>query len=370
MIESAPIYKMDHNKRIRVWSYQIEDNRWRVCSGLIDGKITQTGWKVVNKAASQPDILQQTKFDAEAARRKRLEQDYYDDLAKAQSGVPAMFECMLAQDYKKHADKIFLKHNVVWVQPKLDGIRCLFTASGPITRGNKPITSVPHIESALASFFEENPDVILDGELYNHDFREDFQTLGGLIRREAGESLSPEQQGLIEYHVYDAFTEGVNSIARTACLVDWWLKTQYKGVRFVPSVAAYEIGDIDVNHAEFISAGYEGSIIRIPGPYEQKRSKLLLKRKDFDSTEFVIKRVIEGVGNWSGCAKAFELYDPEHDVTFNSGIRGSKAYLADVLREAAKYEDGDATCRFFGRSNDKIPRFPVITDLHPGGRKD
>ena len=53
----------------------------------------------------------------------------------------------------------------VYIQPKLDGVRCLFTKDGAFSRTGKKFMNVRHIEMALKSFFEQKPDVPLDGEL-------------------------------------------------------------------------------------------------------------------------------------------------------------------------------------------------------------
>ena len=46
---------------------------------------------------------------------------------------------------------------------------------------------------------------------------------------------------------------------------------------------------IDKYHDAFLADGYEGSILRLDlGPYENKRSKQLLKKKDFIDEEFKI----------------------------------------------------------------------------------
>jgi hypothetical protein len=60
---------------------------------------------------------------------------------------------------------------------------------------------------------------------------------------------------------------------------------------------------LDTWYEQWLEKGYEGQIIRIDGPYEQKRTKLLLKRKEFVDSEFVVLDILEGVGNASGGAK-------------------------------------------------------------------
>ena len=65
----------------------------------------------------------------------------------------------------------------VYIQPKLDGVRCLFTKDGAYSRTGKKFMNVRHIEMSLKSFFDDNPDVVLDGELYNHKLKHDFEKI-------------------------------------------------------------------------------------------------------------------------------------------------------------------------------------------------
>ena len=44
----------------------------------------------------------------------------------------------------------------VFIQPKLDGVRCLFTKDGAFSRNHKQFMNVKHIELALESFFDQH----------------------------------------------------------------------------------------------------------------------------------------------------------------------------------------------------------------------
>merc|ERR1711965_196994 len=94
----------------------------------------------------------------------------------------------------------------VYIQPKLDGIRCLFTANGAFSRNKKQFMNLKHIEMALKPFFDQHPDVVLDGELYNHKLKRDFEKIVSLVRKQKPtEEDRRNAQHLIQFHVYDYF---------------------------------------------------------------------------------------------------------------------------------------------------------------------
>ena len=87
-------------------------------------------------------------------------------------------KAMLAHKYNE--DKA---HYPAFIQPKLDGVRCLFTAKGAFSRANNQFMNVDHIEQALKPFFAKNPTAILDGELYNHGLKDDFEKIISIVRK-------------------------------------------------------------------------------------------------------------------------------------------------------------------------------------------
>jgi len=94
----------------------------------------------------------------------------------------------------------------VYIQPKLDGVRCLFTKDGAYSRTGKQFKNLAHIELALIPFFKKQPDVVLDGELYNHKLKRDFEKIISLVRKQkptAEDRLNA--QHLVQFHVYDYF---------------------------------------------------------------------------------------------------------------------------------------------------------------------
>jgi uncharacterized protein YegP (UPF0339 family) len=52
------------------------------------------------------------------------------------------------------------------------------------TRNGKIIEAIPHITNSLKSFFQANENTILDGELYNHELKDNFNKITSLVRKQ------------------------------------------------------------------------------------------------------------------------------------------------------------------------------------------
>jgi DNA ligase-1 len=198
---------------------------------------------------------------------------------------PKIIEPMLADKFKGWDDK----WKFVYSQPKLDGMRCLATKDGLFSRQGKPIVSCPHIIQALQTTFEVFPDLVLDGELYNHKFRDNFNELISIARQTklSAEDLAKSAE-LLEYHVYDMIGDSRFS-DRGDFLLNlpiFRFRNVHPSIKLVTTTQIFSPDELDAEYAELLSMGYEGQMIRFDAPYEQKRSKSLLKRKEFQDEEF------------------------------------------------------------------------------------
>jgi DNA ligase-1 len=109
--------------------------------------------------------------------------------------------------------------------------------------------------------------------------------------------------------------------------------------------------------------GYEGSIVRIPDSiYQNKRSKDLIKIKEFDDTEFEVLDIIPGKGNRSDIAGSVIIKVDGQPV--GCGIRGSWDFSKKLLEDVKEYIGGIATVRYFGLTDEGKPRFPVLIDIN------
>lgn len=373
------IYKRDTKGKVRVWFYEIGTDGtrwgWRTTAGLQDGEKVTSGWTIVEAKnvgkVNEMSAEAQAYAEAVADENKKLARGYFLDLDNVDSFDK--FKPMLAHDYNDYP--IDWK-KAVFSQPKLDGIRCTARADGLWTRTGKPITSVPHIWDALWPFFSKNPTAILDGELYNHELRDDFNTITSAVRKQkpSNQELADAAR-LIQYHIYDM----LDSDSDKQTFVDRQsdlnlLPDEFDAngpIRFVETVLVTSQDDLDALYAEYIENGYEGQMVRHDQPYQNKRTKFLLKRKDFISDEFKVLAVLEGNGNWAGCVKHLMLED--HDgKQFKSGIRGSKDKLRTMWLAATQSQQVPqwATIRYFMRTPDGVPRFPIAVDWGRGKRDD
>lgn len=370
------LYTRDASGSVRFWRMELnplDATQYRTVSGLLGGAETPTAWTTATAKnlgrSNATTAEQQAVAEIEATYRQKLDRKYHEDPNNV--GAHKFFAPMLAQTYSSYVKQVLGR--VAFAQPKLDGYRCTASAGGLISRQGKP-WHLPHIVEALAPFFEEDPDLIWDGELYNHGLRDDFNTLGSLIKKG---NRTPEEEArvrsTIQYHVYDlpsvpgGFKERIGTLHTMYGYAGGLNDPLYDGpIRLVETYSFSLESQLQERYAGFMEQGYEGAMVRLDEPYEGgKRSKSLLKLKDFLDGEFELVRVEEGTGNWAGYAKTAVIRLPDGREQ-SSGMRGSMPFLAQLLREWRKYTQ--VTVRYQNLTPDGFLRFPIIVDWHEGER--
>jgi DNA ligase-1 len=216
---------------------------------------------------------------------------------------------------------------------------------------------------ALAPLFDANPDLILDGELYNHELRDNFDEIQSLITVKSDKKLTAEHyektRAMVQYHVYDMPSHKGTFIERADAIQELFDGMSRSIIVMVPTFMVESIEQFDVLHGEWLEQGYEGSMWRNNTPYENRRTKNLLKRKDFVDEEFEVVAIEEGQGNWAGVAKRVTCRLPD-GRTFGAGIKGSRDRGRDLLNETHHI----VTIKYFQLTPDGIPRFGVATKWH------
>ena len=254
-----------------------------------------------------------------------------------------------------------------FIQPKLDGVRCLFTAKGAFSRANNRFMNVEHIEQALKPFFAKNPTAILDGELYNHGLKDDFEKIISLVRKKKPtDQDKAEAKELVQYHIYDVasmtiatyFTR-LNYINSSFNLYSA-LSINHHILRRVDTKVAFDFDEAVKMHKKNLKLGYEGSIYRsFEGRYKGTRSWDLMKFKDFHDDEATIIGYEIGQGKREGTLGKFIMQDDE-GVEF--GCPPGKGYnykdLANMLNNITDYIGERATFTYFQRTQAGSYRHP------------
>lgn len=360
------IYRRDANGSIRTWQGQAVNGQWRSRTGVLGGATVTSEWADA-PPRSQPTAVLQAEFEMTAQLKKLLGKDYR--ISEALVDVPrgSFIKPMLAQTYKgfEGTKGIFVKK--YWSQPKLDGMRCLTNIDGMWSRGAKQIFGAPHIRNVLDNFFNDYPNIVLDGELYNHDLHDDFNKILSIVRKLSPNELElSESEAIMQYWIYDCYiidnpTAGFSERQGIIQI----LRNEFSSIEIVPSFVCITEEDIRAYHIKFVGEGYEGSILRLNAPYEQKRSKTLLKNKDFITEEFQLIGIEEGSGNWSGYAKRAVCQTPE-GIEFGAGIKGNQEYCRELLsRSPGEFES--VTIRHFGKTPDGSIRFPIAISFNEKG---
>ena len=254
-----------------------------------------------------------------------------------------------------------------YIQPKLDGVRCLFTKHGAYSRNDKQFMNLAHIELALIPFFKLFPDVVLDGELYNHKLKRDFEKIISLVRKQkptAEDRLNA--QHLVQFHVYDYFSQDNHYEAYKHRQYQLQKLDIYKVpgnvIKYVPTYQVHNHEEALKFHDLFLNEGYEGSILRDGSSlYKHGRSYGLMKFKDFSDAEATIIGYEEGKGKRQGTLGKFLMLDDE-GIQF--GCPPGKGYtykdLTNMLLNVHDYMGQRATFTYFQRTQAGSYRHPLF----------
>ena len=280
-----------------------------------------------------------------------------------------MIKPMLAQVYDPNKFDISL-HSGVMIQPKLDGIRCIFTKDGAYSRAGNKFMNLAHLELKLVQFFKKNPDIILDGELYNHKLKDNFEKIVSLVKKQkptADDRLNA--QHLIQYYLYDVIptkpsTNKVHNERHDFLCKEFNNFSSKYPIQITPTYPIVNEEVMRKFHKSFLEEGYEGSIIRANQLYKHKRSPWLLKVKDFSDTEATIVGYEEGKGKRQGTLGKFIMQDDE-GIEF--GCPPGKGYdykdLAAMLDNIHYYIGKRATFTYFQKTKKGSYRHPLFKSL-------
>lgn len=347
-MDETTLYKIDSKGKVRFLTISTEGNKIIQVSGLLDSanpvtNISECAAKNIGKV-NETTPEEQAVIEAQAKITKKLDEGYYSSIEEAEGGD--LILPMLAKDFKKEEKKVKYP---CFVQPKLDGMRALKNKPVIISRKNKKIDTMRHIEAELNDI-----EYILDGELYAHG--ESFQRNMELIKK-----YRPGESEDVKYHVYDIVCE-LPFRERLSILKSLLYQSEVKNIEIVPTYEINSKEELLEYHKVFLEQGYEGTMIRHgdEGYAVNKRSSSLLKFKDFQDIACKIVDIKPSEKRPDQGIFVCELPDGR---TFGCGMRFSHDERKDMILNPGNYIDKTAEIRFFEYTDEGLPRFPVAVGL-------
>ena len=360
------LYSLTSLGQTQTWSIEFSGGKFRTTEGIKGGAMTVSEWTVCEgknlgkKNETSPEV--QAEKEARAKWKKKTESGYWENEADIHKAK--FFEPMLAHKWVDYSDTKF----PLLCGPKLDGGRCVITKDGMFSRNGKPIVSCPHIFEAIKGFLADKK-IVIDGELYNHDLRHDFNKIISLIKKSKPTTADLEEsKRLVQFWAFDIVEVGNERVPFSVRAASYEMlcglpDMHEAGFRAVSQKLVQSFDEAKEYFAEAIEQGYEGIMLRVPdSPYENKRSRFLLKYKEFIDAEFEILDIEEGKGNRSGMFGRFICKLPD-GRTFEANSRGNEAYYTDLWKNKSEYIGQMATIRYQNLTPDGKPRFGVCVGV-------
>lgn len=398
------LFKRDKSGKVRIWSIDHDNVSYWTTSGIYpDGKMQKTAPTFVEQKnvgkANETSLEQQVLNEVSSKIQHQIDLGFIYEIPDEEK----RFEVSLANKYQDRVEKNKLDFPYI-VEPKLDGIRCyLKNCDGIIrmfSRKHKEFKSVPHLKENrfIIEFFKKYPDAILDGELYNHELKDDFNKIVSLVKKtKPTDADLEESKKIVEYHCFDSYYpseqqlkyverkvrvgEIISDIRGTDILFKETFVTceevKIVGLFFIQQKSNNEYGwwlnivqteeksdEFLVNQLKF---GYEGIMLKKNVPYFFGRSFDMLKYKKFFDKEFKIVDFEEGNGNLVGIAAAV-ICETEDGQTFKAGVMGTQDYARDLFTNKDLYKGKMATIVYQALTPMKdgkggVPRFGKMREI-------
>lgn len=256
-----------------------------------------------------------------------------------------------------------------YVQPKLDGLRCIchMLSNGKVvaqSRTGSYFETVQHICAELRAVFLKNPGLVLDGELYTTDIP--FEELAGLIKKKKLSETDMQRVQCIKYHVYDVVVGNVPYSKRHERIVGTIGSTMCHHLEVVHTQLIHTLGEFRQAFSEYVAAGYEGIMLRnAEGLYRQNyRSHDLQKYKEFMESEYPIVGFKEAAGRDAGTV--IWVCRTAENREFGVRPRGTQEQRRQWFQTGQQHVGKLLTVIYQELSELNVPRFPVGKAIREG----
>ena len=356
-------------------------------TGIIGGKITLNSPSYFEKVAFEGQANERNVFQQALiyARNQFLQRKQRGSTEKKPSKnkktTSTMYFPMLAKPYKTGA-----KHLVypLYVQPKLDGVRCITYLSKPsgdyhdvimYSRTKKIFPTMDFYKKLLHPLLDDLYDregkqsIYLDGELYLHG--KTLQDISGESRGEAQKTRNINQ-----YHIYDCFYPkelSTEFAERKEQLAEFFSGVTGKAKKFIIPVKTKLVKHYTEARKQFdyfVKHNYEGIILRnVSGVYKGDpertgaflRSNDLVKMKKEFTDEYEVVDYTEGTRGKDKGAIIW-IVRTKSGIRFNVTPKDTTYEIRYKLFKDAeknfkkKYKNRMITVEYKSLSKDKVPQ--------------
>lgn len=352
------------------------------------GKITEQPDIFISEGKAKRTVTQQAELEFNSHLKKYLDKGYKElegeisDFTKAQldellpehkTDALGNKKHMNAKDSNKVATSVYDKVPVWLASRKIDGVRCSFYyKDGEIlssSRGGGDYNvSTAHIRNhpLFIKLFENNPDLVIDGELYIHG--RPLQYISGCARNEKDTS----KYELVEFYIFDIMDsektaqerwDFISEVIAEELNISEFDPNEQLGkdllkVRIVPQEEVSGWTNIKKLHDSYVFEGFEGVVIRNPNKLYGfgKRTNDMIKIKEYQDDEFEVTGISEGLRDEDMCFTCITKEGKE----FKAKPMGDRK-LKDEYRENIDDIIGKmATIKFFYYSEIGTPLQPTL----------
>lgn len=373
------LLQLNQNPFTKAYTIERTNNQWggkEIQQPTLTITYGKAGRTVAEQAMLQYNSLLKNYLDKGYVKASVLSKKEYADLTEQeiidalgggfvsdQKGVP---KPMLAKSADKCTAGIWEKE---WFcSSKLDGCRALMYFKDNLVQvasrgGGNYNAATKHLreDPIILALFKQNPDLILDGELYKHGADWPLQRISGLARQ----SEWKEECGELEYWIYDYIDTKQPFSERHKVLKE--MKTLFpkdSKIKIVDHVSLSNYTDVKNQHDEWVKQGFEGLCARNPEKEYgiNKRSSLyLIKLKMYADSEWEIVGVQEGLREEDMCF----LMKTKEGKQFAAKPIGTAEQRRYYLAHPEEYIGKMGTCKYFTMSNDGIPLQPIFKAVRP-----
>lgn len=278
--------------------------------GVVDGKLTQTTPTILEigknlDKKNETTIITQALIQMRSLYLKKMKTGYMIDLDEIKDISVSLNDNiypMALHDFKKFGRHI---EYPCYIQPKLDGIRITGSYNKEtdkvtlLSRRLHDIYGFENIKDEIKILLKKNPDLIVDGEFYNHGMN--LQKISGIVRQQ---DINHEDKLNLQFYIFDCIDLKNELTFQERIVKLYELFNESHSLKYLvltETILVDNEEEADDLYNRFISEKYEGIVYKnATAKYEyseikEVRSYEYLKRKASFSNEYEIVGYESGI---------------------------------------------------------------------------